>query len=176
ATVDINSLKELDKLWIVNLPSKTQCFGRKLIINRLSKDLQHPTKSEKTYADKCSIIEKKLLEESSKNKFLIKENEDLKASIVKLIDGLNATERSCVNLQKSMEKSQMDVFNAWDMAFDRAKDQVLCLYPELDISLVEIFKSIVDSKLVDMEVEEDGDEPPTAGEPRIEDASHVDET
>ncbi|KAL5055858.1 hypothetical protein RYX36_036540 [Vicia faba] len=52
----------------------------------------------------------------------------------------------------------MDVLNIGDMAFNWAKDQVLCLYPELDISLVDFFKNIVDGKLVDMEADEDDDD------------------
>ena len=84
------------------------------------------------------------------------ENKDLKASKAKHTDGLNVAERSYTDLQKSLEKSQMNVLDVRDMDFDQAKDQELCLYPELDISPMDFFKNIMDGKLVDVEADEDG--------------------
>ncbi|KAL5071104.1 hypothetical protein RYX36_021991 [Vicia faba] len=63
-----------------------------------------------------------LLEETLKNKSPTKENEDLKTSSTKLIDALNAAQKSCADFQRSLEKTQMDVLNVGGMNFDRAKD------------------------------------------------------
>lgn len=41
----------------------------------------------------------------------------------------------------------MDVLSANDEAFDRAKDQVLCLYPNLDLSKVDYSKLVLDGRL-----------------------------
>ncbi|KAL5058179.1 hypothetical protein RYX36_029783, partial [Vicia faba] len=100
-------------------------------------------------------LEKSLLEETLNIKSLAKENEDLKTSRTKITDALNVAHESCADLQRSLEKTQMDVFNTGDMAFYWAKDQVLCIYLELDISSVDLFKNILDGKLVDVEADDD---------------------
>ena len=66
------------------------------------------------------------------------------------------SEKSCSELKDTLKKSQMGMLDAGDLAFDRAKAQVSCLYPDIDISEVDFFKTIVDGKLV--EVDEDDSE------------------
>ncbi|KAL5065925.1 hypothetical protein RYX36_027662 [Vicia faba] len=113
-------------------------------------DVDRLTSSEKSYADKVSTLENSLAAEVSKTKTLIKSYEDLQASESKLSKELDITKKSCADLQQSLERSRMDVLNIGDMAFNRVKDQVICLYPTLDISYVDFFKSIVDGKMVDL--------------------------
>ncbi|KAL5059656.1 hypothetical protein RYX36_031260, partial [Vicia faba] len=120
------------------------------------------TGSEKSYADKVSTLENILVVEVSKTKTLTKSCENIQASESKLIKELDTSKKSCANLQQSLERSRMDALNFGDVAFDRVKDQVMSLYPTLDISSVDFFKSIVDGKLVDMK---DVDGSPVADDP-----------
>ncbi|KAL5071691.1 hypothetical protein RYX36_022578 [Vicia faba] len=96
-------------------------------------------------------LKKSLAAEVSKTKTLTKSCEDLHASESKLSKELDMVKISCYDLKQSLERSPMDGLNFGDVAFDRVKDQVMCLYPTLDISSVDFFKSIVDGKLVDVE-------------------------
>lgn len=50
-----------------------------------------------------------------------------------------------------MQKSQIDVLDAGDAAFDREKAQALCLYPDFDLSEMDFFKVLVNGHLMDME-------------------------
>ncbi|KAL5081731.1 hypothetical protein RYX36_010152 [Vicia faba] len=129
-----------------------------VIIERLAKKLElHSVKdleltgSEKSYANKVSALEKSLVDEVSKTKTLTQSCEDLQAFESKLSKELDMAEKSCADLQQSLERSRMDMLNAGDVAFDQEKDQVMCLYLTLNISSVDFFKSILDGKLVDME-------------------------
>ncbi|KAL5052678.1 hypothetical protein RYX36_033360 [Vicia faba] len=117
----------------------------------LQKDVDQLTGSEKSYTDKVSSLVKSLAAEVSKTKTLTKSYEDLKASESKLSKEFDMTKKSCADLQQSLERSRMDGLNVGDMAIDREKDQVMGLYPTLDISSVDFFKIIMDGKLVDME-------------------------
>ncbi|KAL5082740.1 hypothetical protein RYX36_011161 [Vicia faba] len=139
------------------------------------KDVKRLIKNEQSYVDKVSTLEKSLSEETSKNKTLTKICEELHASESRLAKELNVVKKSCVDLQQSLEKSQMFVLNVRDMYFGRDKDQVICLYPTLDISSVDFFKSIVDGKLVDMDAEDSDGSSVTNG-PDGNDASQADVT
>src|ERR1051325_200889 len=100
-------------------------------------------------ADDITDLEKKNLEASSRIKTL---EDELAQMSTKFQD----SEKSCSELKDALKKSQMSMLDAGDLAFDRAKAQVNCLYPDIDISGVDYFKTIVDGKLV--EVEEDDSE------------------
>lgn len=45
----------------------------------------------------------------------------------------------------------MDLLSAGDEAFERAKAQALCLQPDLNVSEMDFFKTVMDGRLVDME-------------------------
>lgn len=45
----------------------------------------------------------------------------------------------------------MDFLSVRDDAFERAKAQALCLMPDLDVTRMGFFKTVVDGKMVDME-------------------------
>ncbi|CAI8614512.1 unnamed protein product [Vicia faba] len=117
----------------------------------LQKDVDRLTDNEKSYVDKVSALEKSLVTEVSNTKTLTKSCEDLQDFESKLSKKLDVAKKSYADLQQSLERSHMDAFNVGDMAFDGAKDQMICLYPTLDISSVDFFKSIVDGKLMDVE-------------------------
>lgn len=53
-------------------------------------------------------------------------------------------------LQKALQKAQIDVLDIGDDVFDRAKAQVLCLHPGVDLSELYFFKVAVDGRSVDM--------------------------
>ena len=75
---------------------------------------------------------------------------DHKSALTKLSDALKLSEDSWAELAGSLEKAQIDILSAGDIAFDRAKEQVLCLHPGLDISEIDYFKEVQDGRLVDM--------------------------
>ncbi|KAL5080869.1 hypothetical protein RYX36_009290 [Vicia faba] len=126
-------------------------FKNLSIDHSYQKDVDWLTCSKKTYVDKVSALEKSLAAEVSKTKTLTKSCEDLQASESKLSKELDMAKKSYTDLQQSLERSHMDALNTKDMDFDREIDQVMCLYPILDISSVDFFNSIMDGKLVDVE-------------------------
>lgn len=54
-------------------------------------------------------------------------------------------------MQSSLQKSQINILDTDDAAFDRAKAQGLCLYPDLDLFEMDFFKFVVNGHLVVME-------------------------
>ena len=50
-----------------------------------------------------------------------------------------------------MQRDQIEVLDASDATFDKAKSQTLCLYLDLDLSEMDFFKVVVDGHLVDRE-------------------------
>ena len=80
---------------------------------------------------------------------------DHQSALSKLSDALKLSEDSKAELKGSLEKAQIDILTVGDVAFDRAKEQVLCLHPGLDISEIDYFKEVHDGRLVDMVDHED---------------------
>ncbi|KAL5060094.1 hypothetical protein RYX36_031698 [Vicia faba] len=122
-----------------------------LSMTPFKKDVDRLTGNEKSYADKVSALEKSLAAKVLNIKTLTKSCEDLQASESKISKELDMGKKSCADLQQSLERSRIDALNARDVAFDGEKDQVMYLYPTLDVSSVDFFKSVMDGKLVDME-------------------------
>lgn len=54
-------------------------------------------------------------------------------------------------MNKSLQESRVDLFSHGDEAFERDKPQALCLKPDLNVSEMNFFKTVVDGQLVDME-------------------------
>lgn len=78
-------------------------------------------------------------------------NQGLKFTIYQQSEKMKSLQDSNVQLQSSLQKSQIDVFDAGDTTFDRAKAQTLCLYHDLDLSEMDLFKVVVNGHLMDME-------------------------
>lgn len=74
---------------------------------------------------------------------------------------MKSLQDSNVQLQSSLQITQIDVLDTGDAAFDRAKDQALCLYPDLDLSSIDFFKVVANGHLMDMEEAE----PSPTGDP-----------
>lgn len=72
-------------------------------------------------------------------------------------------------MQKALHKAQIDVLYADDDAFNKAKAQVLCLHPELDLSEMDFFKVVVDGRLIDMEEIEPSSTDDLTKEDRVDD-------
>lgn len=64
---------------------------------------------------------------------------------------MKSTRESNDQLQKALQKFQIEVLDADDNAFNKAKVQVLCLHPRLDLPEMDFSKVVVDSRLVEME-------------------------
>lgn len=56
---------------------------------------------------------------------------------------MKSTRETNNQLQKALQKSQIDVLDVVDDAFDKAKAQVLFLHPELNVSRMNFFKVVV---------------------------------
>lgn len=50
-----------------------------------------------------------------------------------------------------MQKAQIDVLDAYNVVFDRAKAQALCIYLDLDLSDMDFLKIVIHGDLVHME-------------------------
>src|ERR1043165_2893541 len=107
-------------------------------------------------ADTITDLENKNSEANNRIKALEDKLVQARSLASEMSTKLQDSEKSCSELKDALKKSQMDVLDAGDLAFDRAKAQVNCLYPDIDISEVDFFKTIVDGKLV--EVDEDDSE------------------
>ena len=105
-------------------------------------------------ADSITDLENKNSVADSRIKALEEELSQVKTSASEMSLKLQDSEKSCSELKDALKKSQMDVMDAGDLAFDRAKAQVACLYPDMDISEVDFFKTIVDGKLVEADEED----------------------
>ena len=119
-------------------------------------------------------MEKDLADAKSREETL---ESDHKSSLTKLSDALKLSndslrlsEDSRAELAGSLEKAQIDILSAGDIAFDRAKEQVLCLHPGLDISEIDYFKEVQDDRLMDM-VEHEDDNPRMSPAPVNDDGS-----
>lgn len=53
--------------------------------------------------------------------------------------------------KKSLQDVQVDLFSVGDEAFEMAKAQALCIMPDLNVFEMDLFKTVVDDRLVDME-------------------------
>lgn len=64
---------------------------------------------------------------------------------------MKSLQDSNVQLQSSLQKAKIDVLDASNDAFDREKAQALCLYPDLHLTKMNLFKVVVNGHLVEME-------------------------
>lgn len=92
--------------------------------------LSEMTKQKETIESKCSKLK-------ATYSILIQEADQARA--------LNET------LKKYMQHAQVNLLLAGDEAFERAKAQVVCIMPDLDVSKMYFFKNEKDLQLVDME-------------------------
>lgn len=74
-----------------------------------------------------------------------------KTSLSQLTEKLNSAQALNDKLNDSLKKSQLDVLNVGDLDFDKAKEQILCLHPILDLYELDFFKVVKDDPLVDLE-------------------------
>lgn len=72
-------------------------------------------------------------------------------NIANLNDHLKLAIDSNEDLRESLRKSQIEVLTTGDEAFDKAKEQVLCLYPKVDFSEVDFHKVVHDGRLVELQ-------------------------
>lgn len=106
---------------------------------------------QKVRAVKLSDLDKQLLEEKTRKQKLKAMNQELKSTVNKQYEEIKSIQFSNVQLQSSLQKAQIDVLDAGNTAFNKAKAQALCLYPDLDLSQMDFFKVVVNGHLVDIE-------------------------
>lgn len=122
--------------------------------------------------DKLYGLEKKLLVEKIKREKLEAKNQELQSTVIKQSKEMKSTQESNDQLQKALQKSQIDVLDAGDDTLDSVKAQVLCLHPMLDLSELDFFKVVVDGRLVDMEETEPSPADDLAKEDCVDDTNH----
>lgn len=76
---------------------------------------------------------------------------DLEATNANLVQEAEQAQAVNETLKKSLQDVLVDFLSVGDDAFERAKAQVLCIIPDLDVTRMDFFKTVVDGKLVDME-------------------------
>ena len=114
----------------------------------LQKEINDLKDDQKVKSDKITAQEKSLLEEKTRRETLEMES---RKSLTQLIDKLKSTKTANDDLKEALNKSQMEVLSTMDKAFNRAKDQTLYLYLDLDLSQMDYFKVVQDGRLVDLE-------------------------
>lgn len=98
-------------------------------VEELNKQLSEVKKQKETAKSKC-------LEFVTTTSILVRD--------VEQAQDLNET------LKKSLQDTQFYQLSADDKYFERAKAQVLCITPDLNVSELDFFKTVVDGRLVDM--------------------------
>lgn len=117
---------------------------------KLNQEINQIKEQHKAQADKICNPEKQLLEEKTKRKKSEAKNQQLQSTVTKKSEEMKSTQESNGQLQKALQKAQINVQDVCDDAFDKEKTQVLCLHPRLDFSELDFFKVVVDGYLVDM--------------------------
>ena len=125
-------------------------------VKRLVDNEQFLLNANDVFKNKLSEAADNITSLEEKNSEAGKRIKTLEDELAQMSTKFQDSEKSCSELKEALKKSQMGVLDAGDLAFDRAKAQVNCLYPDIDISEVDFFKAIVDGKLV--EVDEDDSE------------------
>lgn len=107
---------------------------------KLNQEVNRLKEKQKTQVARLSDPEKQLSEEKTNREKLEAMSQELKSTISKKSEGMKSIRDSNEELQISLHKAHIDVLNVCDAAFDRPKAQVLCLYPDLDLSKMGFFK------------------------------------
>lgn len=92
-----------------------------------------------------------LLEMSTKNETMVTRCSELEAVNVSLTQEAEQSRNLNETLKKSIQDAQVDLLSVGDEAFERAKAQALCITPDLDVSKMDFFKTVMNRKLVDMD-------------------------
>ena len=112
-------------------------------------------KAELKSRDEIVRLQKKLFDLEKDKKSLESEHQMALSAVAEDLRQVKASNQELLSsnseLTESLKRAQIEVLSAGDEAFDKAKDQVLCLYPSLDLSEVDYFKVVQDVRLVDLE-------------------------
>lgn len=132
---------------------------------RLTKNVTQLKDSLKVQTNKAEKLNKQLLEmktrEETAETHLLetkkqKETADskcfeLETTTASLIQEVEQAQALNETPKKYLQDAQVDLLSAGDEAFERAKVQALCIMPDLDVSKMDLLKTVVDDQLVDME-------------------------
>lgn len=76
---------------------------------------------------------------------------DLEATIIGLIQEVEKNWAFNEILNKSLQDVHVDLLSSSDETFERTKAQAVCIMPDLDMSKMDFFKTVVDGQLIDIE-------------------------
>lgn len=117
----------------------------------LTKDVTQLKARLKVQIEKVEDLNKQILEmnkqkETTKSKCL-----ELETTIFGLIQEVEQAQELNETLKKSLLEAHVDMLSVGDKGFERAQAQELCLKPDLNVSEMDFFKTMVDGRLMDME-------------------------